>query len=401
VVAKPAIPGPDDIRFRHRRPNLWHQISGVSGGRWLLRVTVIVILLLGSAVAAASAGVDGIDTVVPFIGTGPGTTRGGGVNSAVQPGGKAGPQPGILSSISPINGSPSPSPGASTASGQPLPPGAPAPPPPGAPATTLCGASFAEINGQNYMQALSYEESIIGTMHAVRVYYSGAPAAWPGNAGNVDRTVIVSFKFNPSQILNGSEDSAMRSWFANAPRDRDIYWVYYHEPEDDIAAGAFTAADYRAAWARLAGLAKQANNPRLHATLVLMQWTLSSSSGRNWLNYYPGSNVIDVLGWDVYNLEFKKGAGDYEDPNKLLAPVIAASNSVGKPWGVAELGGAKINTDPSGSARAAWLKQLTSIMTSNHALWVTYFDLDWENGSYDYRLRDTSSINVWKSFCNN
>ena len=111
------------------------------------------------------------------------------------------------------------------------------------------------------MQALSYEEGIIGPMHAVRVFYPGAPAAWPGNAGNVDRTMIVSFKFNPSAITSGSEDSTMQSWFDNAPRDRDIYWVYWHEPEDDIEGGAFTAADYRAAWTHLAGLAEAGEQP--------------------------------------------------------------------------------------------------------------------------------------------
>jgi hypothetical protein len=250
------------------------------------------------------------------------------------------------------------------------------------------------------MQALSYEEGIIGPMHSVRVFYPGAPAKWPGNAGNVNRTVIVSFKFRPSQILSGSEDSTMLSWFNNAPRDRDIYWVYYHEPEDDIQSGAFTMADYRAAWTRLAGLAKQANNARLHATLVLMQWTLSKNSGRNWLNYYAGSNVIDALGWDVYNLDFKKGAGDYESPNNLIPPIVAASASVGKPWGIAELGGALLKSDSSGSQRAAWLKNLLTLTAGNHALWTTYFDLDWQNGAYDYRIRDASTKAVWSSFCN-
>ncbi len=401
-----------DPHFRHRQPPpLWRQISGVSRGRWVLRIVVVVLLLAGSAVAAASLGVDGISTVVPFIGTGPGTAHAGGANSVVQPGGKTGTlpgtQPGVISSMGTVNGSPSPgaspSPGTSASTGtgqQPptsptLPPGAPVPT-----GTTLCGASFAQINGQSYMQALSYEEGIIGQMHAVRVFYPGAPAAWPGNAGNVDRTVIVSFKYSPSQITSGAEDSYMQSWFNNAPRDREIYWVYYHEPEDDIEGGAFTAAEYRAAWTHLAGLARKANNSHLHATLVLMNWTLNSGSHRTWTDYYAGNNVIDVLGWDVYNLDYKKGAGDYDPGSKMLAPIISASNSVGKPWGIAELGGALLNSDPSGTGRAAWLDALLKIAESNHALWTTYFDLDWQNGAYDYRIRDAATKNVWNNFCN-
>lgn len=251
--------------------------------------------------------------------------------------------------------------------------------------------------GQSYMQALDSEENMIGGLHAIRVFYSGAPAAWPGNAGSVGRTVVVSFKYSPSQITSGAEDSAMKSWFASAPRDRDIYWVYWHEPEDDIAKGSFTAAQYRAAWTRLAGLAADAHNSRLHATLVLMNWTVSASSGRNWKDYYAGNSVIDDIGWDVYNWNYKKGS--YAAPSNLLDRVIAASNSVGKPWGVAELGSPKVSSDSSGSARADWLSRMVSYMSSNHAMWVCYFDIDWENGAYDYRLRDTSSQHVWQSFC--
>jgi hypothetical protein len=396
----PLPPGgrePGDPRFRHRRR--------IGLRRWILRLTVVTLLLVGSAVAAASAGVDGIDTVVPFIGTGPGTVHAGGANSVLQPGTKPGAQPGVISSMGTLGGSPSPgssllpSPG-SSATTQPIPPAPPGNPnPPPAAGATQCGASFTPINGQTYMQALSYEESIIGGMHAVRVFYPGAPAAWPGNAGNVDRTTVVSFKYSPASIINGSEDSAMQSWFNNAPKDRDTYWVYWHEPEDDIEGGAFTAAQYRQAWAHLAALAKNAHNSRLHATLVLMQWSLSPSSHRNWMDYYAGSSVIDVLGWDVYNLDFKKGTGDYDPASKLMSPVIAASNSVGKPWGIAELGGALLNSDPSGTQRAAWLDDLLKITESNHALWTTYFDLDWQNGAFDYRIRDAPTKAVWSKFC--
>jgi len=137
----------------------------------------------------------------------------------------------------------------------------------------------------------------------VRYFNPGAPAAWPGNAGAVNRTVIVSFKLNPSDILSGAEDSRMKTWFANAPRDRDVYWSYYHEPEDQIADGDFSAADYRSAWRHLKSLANQAHNPRLYSTLILMQWTLNPQANRNWQD----------IGMDV-PAELREG----EDPAKHL-----------------------------------------------------------------------------------
>jgi hypothetical protein len=70
---------------------------------------------------------------------------------------------------------------------------------------------------------------------------------------------------------------------------------------------AFTAQQFRQAWQRIAGLAMQANNARLRATLILMGWSVDSASGRNWRDYYPGRQYVDVLGWDLYNPRWEKG----------------------------------------------------------------------------------------------
>ncbi|MBV1853478.1 CBM96 family carbohydrate-binding protein [Catellatospora tritici] len=291
------------------------------------------------------------------------------------------PSPGASASGTPDPGA-SPSTGASTG------------PPPNLPTgSTLCGASFYQENGESYTQALAREDGYFGGMEAARVFYPGAPANWPGSAGNAKRTVIVSFKYNPKEILNGSRDSYLRGWFAGAPRDRDVYWVYYHEPEDNIESGVFTAADYRAAWRRLAGLADQAGNPKLHATLVLMDWTLMSQSGRKWRDYYPGADVIDVLGWDVYNWDKNK----YTSADDLVGRVQAISNGENKPWGIAEMGSAKISTDSSGSGRAGWLTSMANKAITGKALWITYFDINWSTA--DFRLRDSVSQRAWRDFC--
>jgi hypothetical protein len=88
--------------------------------------------------------------------------------------------------------------------------------------------------------------------------------------------------------------------FDTAPTGHPIYYVYYHEPEDNIAADQFKAADYKAAWAHVVKLADAAHNPWLHSTLVLMNWDLEHGSGRNWKDYLPGGGIISTLGWDAY-----------------------------------------------------------------------------------------------------
>ena len=119
-----------------------------------------------------------------------------------------------------------------------------------------------------------------GHMPIVRVYFPGLPGryAWTSIAGVNKSAVIVSFKARPAAILSGADDARLRQFFATAPRGRPIYYSYFHEPEDNIARGQFTAAAYRAAWKHIAALADAAGNPYLHATLILMSYDLVPGS---------------------------------------------------------------------------------------------------------------------------
>jgi hypothetical protein len=267
--------------------------------------------------------------------------------------------------------------------------------PPAVPAGgALCGAYWPP-NGQPYLTDFAAEQARLGPLDSVRYFNPGAPAAWSGNAGAVNRTVIVSFKFNPSDILSGAEDSRMKTWFADAPRDRAVYWSYYHEPEDQIASGDFSAADYRAAWRHLKSLADQAHNSRLYSTLILMQWTLNPQANRNWRDYYAGDDVIDVMGWDVYSLS---GVKKYDDPAGLIDPIIAVSKQLGKPWGIAELGAVRTTADPGGTGRAQWIAGVASVLHNSDALWVEYYDVGGDANN-NFVLSDAPSQAAWRAMC--
>ena len=256
---------------------------------------------------------------------------------------------------------------------------------------TLFGACVTMRPGESFGAALAREDATLGHLQTVRVFYPGLPKPWPGPAGIADRPVVVSFKALPRDILAGKDDAALRSWFAGAPRDRAIDWTYYHEPEDNIARGEFTAADYRAAWRHVATLADAAHNPQLRSTLILMNWTLNPASGRTWTDYYPGGEVIDVLGWDAYNDGAKKGR--YDDPEVIFGRVVALSKSLGKPWGIAETGSLLTGGD-KGGARAAWLHSASAYLTQQGASFVTYFE---STVGGDFRLNDKPSREEWSS----
>jgi hypothetical protein len=201
----------------------------------------------------------------------------------------------------------------------------------------------------------------------------------------------VSFKLPPGQVVAGRYDKAMTAWFATAPKNLDIYWCYWHEPENDIEAGTFTAAEYKAAFEHLDRLAKKANNKRLRSTVILQSYSTRPASGRNWRDYVPDPTTVDVLAWDVYN----RDKSQYSSPADLLDAPAQAAKSLGLPFAVAELGSALVDGD-DGSGRAAWLRSMGDYLTAHHAVFVDYFDFLWNGGANDYRLRDQPSLKAWK-----
>ncbi len=228
-------------------------------------------------------------------------------------------------------------------------------------------------------------------MEVVRVFYPGLPEPWPGVAP--DHDVVVSFKIDPSEVLSGLHDATMTEWFRSAPTDRRVYWVYWHEPENDSEAGLFEPEDFRLAFAHLAALAQGAGNANLRSTVVLMSYSLAPESRRDWSRWFPPSDSVDVLAWDVYN--GGSGSTFYPPPEELLGPLEEAAASVGKPFAVAELGSRKAPAD-RGPARARWITSMGCYLVETDALFVTWFDFLWNDGKDDYRLRDRPSQAAWR-----
>lgn len=287
--------------------------------------------------------------------------------------------------------SPSPSPSVSTS-----PTASPSPSPtnPAPSSTTLFGSTAQNVKGESGTAAVARIRGQFGRLGVVRLFDHGNATPWKGIERQVGTTPVVeSFRPTPQAVLSGALDNYYRNWFATAPRDRVTYWSYSHEPEDNIEHREFTGAQYRAAWVRLKGLANQAHNSQLKATLILMGWSIQPHSGRSFETYYPGSNVIDVLSWDVYNHAGKDGS--YGPAANLYADVIAKSRSLGKPFGISETASVLAAGD-NGSARAAWLTQMAHYLSAQHSLYVTYFN---SFLGVDYRLQDRPSVAAWRAVC--
>lgn len=263
--------------------------------------------------------------------------------------------------------------------------------PPSSASSTLFGAAYRVTREEPEDVALARTDELLGRLDVVRVFNEDFPVPWPGKAPG--RNVVVSFKLPPEQVTAGVHDEAMTAWFREAPDDVDVHWSYWHEPEDDIEDGVFTAEQYRAAFAHLQELAREAGGPRLRSALILQSYTTRPESGRDWRDYYPGDEAVDVFAWDVYNRPEREGG--YSPPAQLMGAQVDASRSVGKPFAVAELGSVLAEGD-DGSGRAQWLREVGDYLKAQDAVFVTYFDLAFNGGRDDYRLRDAASLEAWK-----
>jgi hypothetical protein len=257
------------------------------------------------------------------------------------------------------------------------------------PSLPLYGAAFARKPREGYLKALQRTDTTLGKLGLVRVYYKRMPKPWPGKAAG--RDVIVSFRLDPPRVLAGEYDDYMRKWFATVPIGVNVYWTNYHEPEDEIEAGKFTAADYRRAFVHLDGLAKEAQNPRLKSAVILMSWSARPASGRKWRSYVPDPASVDVLAWDVYN----RRRDVYPDPAALLEAAQHDSETIGKPFAIAELASVLARGD-KGPGRAAWLRDMGDFVDQHDAEFVLYFNLLWD-GTTDFRLLDSPSIRAWRA----
>ncbi len=292
--------------------------------------------------------------------------------------------------------SPSPSPTRTTSpspSTSPTPSPTPTPTPtkttPPSSGDTLFGASVYQ-GSRTWPDALDDSHEAYGGMEVVRVFYPGLPSGWPGRAGDVGGAIVVSFKAPPAEILAGKHDALLSNWFRTAPTDREIWWSYWHEPEDDVEDGNFTAQQYRDAFRRIAGLANAANNPKLHNTVILMCWTVNPRSGRTFSDYFPGTDVVEAIGWDCYSVSSATTA--YYRPEDVYSRAIATTRDLGLEFGIAETGSLKAGVDPDGSKRAEWLGSVGRYLDEQNASFVCYFD---SIVGGEFRLLDGPSRQAW------
>lgn len=262
------------------------------------------------------------------------------------------------------------------------------------PTRTLFGSSLS-TGTVDFQTAFTQTTADFGTLKIVRVFDSGLPPAnaWERRAPVLGSTpVITSFRPPVAEVLAGKHDAALRAFFQSAPTNMPILWTYWHEPEKEILAGKFTTTQFKAAFQRIANIAKGVCRPNLFPTLVLMGWTTNPASKRNWVDYYPGSAYVSTIAFDPYN-NANGQPTSYPEPSTMFSYVVQVGKASGKPWGIAETGSGTVSTDTTGSGRAAWLLKMATYFKNNGAAFVSYYNSDRQA---NFKLRDTPSKDAWR-----
>lgn len=269
-----------------------------------------------------------------------------------------------------------------------------------APKYSASGTKFGSsvsTSGKTLAQSVNDVDSKFGHVPVVRMFHPALPSRddWSRRAPALgkNRTIVTSFKLAPKEVLSGAHDDEIRAYFRDAPNNPILY-SYFHEPDAKIAAGMFTKADYRAAFRHVVEIAGSLCRDNLFPTLILTGWAADPSSGRDWRDYYPGDDFVSVMSWDPYNSATTKPT-KYVDPTTLYAHVLRESKEIGKPWGIAETGSARVAGDEGGSQRAVWLNKVGAYFEKNGAAYVTYFQ---STNTQDFELRDAQSIKAWRAW---
>ena len=260
---------------------------------------------------------------------------------------------------------------------------------------TRLGVNLSTVT-MGFGEAVQHNLSLFHHLPVVRVYdsYVAPGRAWRGQKTSLPRgtAIVPSFQLTPQQVLSGHYDRTIRGFFRNAPKHRQVFWNYYHEPETGVDNGEYTAAQYRQAWRHIVDLSIPFCRSNLHPTLILTGWTANPSSGYDWRDYYPGRRYISVIAWDQYNGVFTRPS-QYPAPRDLYHYQMQISHHAGKGFGLAETASALVAGD-GGQARAAWLRRVGRWNTRHHAAFVTYFN---SAPGLDFRLTDDPSRGMWAS----
>lgn len=139
----------------------------------------------------------------------------------------------------------------------------------------------------------------------------------------------------------------------------DARFTFNHEPETRESKANGDALEYRAAWRRMVELIRSRGGDDIDMVWTVGAEALSGSIGRS---FYPGDDVVDVIGGDLYNWFTCQGTDrPWTSFDDLVEPAVEFAAERGKPLALPEFASAADPADPD--RRAGWMDAAVDVMT--------------------------------------
>jgi beta-mannanase len=263
--------------------------------------------------------------------------------------------------------------------------------------------------------SLEQFEALLGRRFDIVHYFFdwSSPFAAAINANVPDRDLMISWAPPGAafaQILAGSFDAYIANYARAAKAYRHpVYlrlagemngnWNSY----SSAAADGPSAKSFKLAWHRVVGIFRA-----VHAKNVKFIWCPTEVdspdvAGNHLEDYWPGSNYVDVLGFDSYNRSVGgkiEGGGGWRTFNEMCASgygrVAALDDSM--PIWLCETGCTEaVFGDPVGVTKGAWFNSMFQSESYPRLSAVVYFSSDDTSLARDWRIDTTAeSVQGWK-----
>ncbi len=146
----------------------------------------------------------------------------------------------------------------------------------------------------------------------------------------------------------------------------DLRFTLNHEPETRDSAPNGTALEYRAAWRRFVELVRDRGGDDIDMVWTVGVDSLASGSGESW---YPGDDVVDVIGADLYNWYTCQGTDrPWVSFDTLIEPAVRFADDRARPLALPEFASA---ADPANEQRrVGWMDAAVDVL------------IGWDEGPY-------------------
>jgi hypothetical protein len=167
----------------------------------------------------------------------------------------------------------------------------------------------------------------------------------------------------------------------------DLYFTLNHEPDTADSASNGTADEFVAAWRRTVELLRGNGGDETKTVLVLGRGPYADGSVAAW---YPGDDVVDVVGVDPYNWYDCQGTDrPWTEPGSLIQPALDFAAAHGKPLAIPEVASTEDPDDPD--RKAGWITELGDVIAApevadhlEFAAWFSVHDATWPGCAWEY-----------------